>query len=368
MRIAIALSHFWPTVGGAERQMFELARRWARAGCRVTVFTRKLEGKPEKEEVEGIEIRRSIRPVELGPLFGASFVASLTGSLLRSKSSWDVAVAGQAPWEAAALGLVHSMTGKPTVVRLANTGEFGDLYQCYQSRAAAQLIKLVRANSIFVTLCNDGRDELVRFGCRPRQIERVPNGVDVEQFRPPARPADDRAQTVLWVGRLAEQKNPFLAVRAWEELNRQGCYRLLIAGDGPLAEQLRCFVQQRRIKGVELLGHCQDIVSLYHRAGVFLLTSRSEGCSNALLEAMACGLCPVVSDIGPNRDVVLPSGAGLTVSGDERAWARALRDVLENKSEQRRLGQAARQYVCQHHDINRIADRWLGLLKSLLTG
>src|SRR3569623_1705396 len=74
LRIAICLSHFHPTVGGAERQIFQLAERWAEWGHEPLVITRRLAGQPSRELISGIEIRRAISTVSLGPLFGLSFL------------------------------------------------------------------------------------------------------------------------------------------------------------------------------------------------------------------------------------------------------------------------------------------------------
>ncbi len=368
MRIAIALSYFWPIVGGAERQMLSLGQRWAQAGCAVTGFTRPVAGRPRLERVGGVLIRRTVVTVERGPLFGLSFLSSLASSLLAARRSWDIAIAGQAPWEAVATGLVAAALRRPTVARLANTGEFGDLCQCYRARGGSILAKLVRKNTAFVTLCEEGKSELQRFGCPPSRVRHLTNGVDLDVFRPPDRPAPDRARRVLFAGRLTEQKNPLKALRAWHLLGASNRYKLIVAGTGPLAGQVREFVAERNVSGVELIGRCDNMLELYRRAGIFLLTSRSEGCSNALLEAMACELCPVVSDIGPNREVVEHERSGLVVSGDEWAWAAALARLLERPAEQRALAAAARQRLAQRHEIQRVAELWLDMLRRLTAG
>ena len=82
LRIAICLSHFHPTIGGAERQLLQLARYWTAWGHRVYVFTRPMAGQTRRETVDGIEIRRSLHTLSLGPLFGVTFIGRLTASLL----------------------------------------------------------------------------------------------------------------------------------------------------------------------------------------------------------------------------------------------------------------------------------------------
>ena len=93
-RIGIALSLFPPVVGGAELLLLELARRWVRRGHATTVFTRNHPDAPTHETIEGIAVDRSIRTVNVGPLFGLSFVASLIRTIRRHRDDFDVLVFG----------------------------------------------------------------------------------------------------------------------------------------------------------------------------------------------------------------------------------------------------------------------------------
>src|SRR5690606_35801863 len=115
-RVCIALSHFYPTPGGAENQMLELARQWAQWGHAPLVLTRAMRGQPRRQTYEGIEIRRVIRPVDAGPIFGASFIGSLARAFIHFRRRYDVVVTGQVPWEAVASGMVCPMLEKPSAV------------------------------------------------------------------------------------------------------------------------------------------------------------------------------------------------------------------------------------------------------------
>jgi L-malate glycosyltransferase len=135
---------------------------------------------------------------------------------------------------------------------------------------------------------------------------------------------------------------------------------LLIAGDGPVAASLPALVAESRLRNVQLLGPRHDLPRLYHQATVFVLPSLSEGCSNALLEAMASGLCPVVTDIGGNRALVTDHVNGRLVEADnDRDLGAALGEVLSNAALRRQLAAAAREHVVSHHEINTVSDRYL---------
>jgi glycosyltransferase involved in cell wall biosynthesis len=366
LRIAICLAHFHPVVGGAERQMFQLAQRWAKWGHEPVVFTRVAPGQPHREFVEGVEICRVIRTWPLGPLFGLSFIGSLAARLVRSARRFDVVLDGQVPWEAVATGLVCPVLGKHSVVVPASTGPTGDIRQIVDAKGSWLLRRLVLNNDLFVALSSEAHAELLRLGCRAGRICRIGNGVDLERFHPRAEGSRQRAQTVLFVGRLVPAKNLEVLLGAWRRLNAAGKYRLLIAGDGPLAGELRRRADRQALRDVQFLGQVDDVPSLHLQADTFVLPSLSEGCSNALLEAMASGLCPVVSRVPGNTDLIRDGFNGLLCDrGDEVRLATALKRALEDTGLRRRLGDRARAYVVTHHDLDRVASKLLDAFEML---
>ncbi|HVX61363.1 MAG TPA: glycosyltransferase family 4 protein [Pirellulales bacterium] len=371
LRIAVCLSHFHPTVGGAERQLFQLAERWARWGHEPLVITRRLDGQPACEIVSGIEIRRTITTVSAGPLFGLTFLASLTAHLVRYARRYDAVLAGQAPWEAVAAGLAAPLLGKPSIVRLASVGPRGDVAQLRRAKGSGLWRRLALRNGLFLAPSEAACQELAELGCPAERIRRFTNGVDVERFRPPgeqdAGAAAERDRTVIFVGRLSEEKNPRAVLRVWKKLNGIGRHRLLMVGGGPQAESLAAYARQESLNNVEFLGQRSDVPDLYRQAAVCVQPSPHEGCSNALLEAMASGVCPVVSRVPGNLELVEHGVNGLTVAlDDDEAWATTLARVLEDVSLRQRLSQAARQRVIERHDLDRIARDYLELFAELL--
>lgn len=366
LRVAICLAHFHPVVGGAERQMLQLAQRWARWGHEPVVFTRRVPGLPQREFVDGVEIRRVIRTVSLGPLFGLSYIASLAAQLVRHAGRFDVVLDGQIPWEAVATGLVCPLLGKQSMVMPASTGPAGDVRQIVAAKGSWLLRRLVLNNQRFLALSAEAADELADLGCRAREIRHCGNGVDLSRFKPAAKRSPESERTVLWVARLVAAKNPHVLLRAWQKLNRQGKYRLLLAGDGPLLAELRQFVDHERLSNVQFLGTVDDVPSLHRQAGVFCLPSYGEGCSNALLEAMASGLCPVVSRVSGNIDLVRDGVNGLLFDDDDDSQlAATLARALEDAPLRRRLSAAARAHVAARHDLDRVAENILGEFEEL---
>ncbi|HEV3020810.1 MAG TPA: glycosyltransferase family 4 protein, partial [Pirellulales bacterium] len=369
MRIAVCLSHFHPTVGGAERQLFQLAERWAAWGHAPVVLTRSVSGSPRREVIQGIEIRRVISTIPVGPLFGATFLATLTGSLVRLAPRYDVVLAGQGPWEAVACGLAAPWLRKPSVVRIASVGPRGDVAQLTQARASGVWRRAVRRNALFLAPSERAFEELVEYGFPTAKIRRLANGVNVERFCPPApaEAAPQRERTALFVGRLSAEKNPLAVLRAWKHLGRGQDCRLVIAGAGPLAESLAAYARQESLANVELLGHCHDMPAVYRRASICVQTSPHEGCSNALLEGMAAGLCPVASRVPGNVDLVDHEHDGLLVAlDDDRELAGALERLFFDSALREQLAAAARRRVVERHSLDRVARQYVAIFEELL--
>jgi glycosyltransferase involved in cell wall biosynthesis len=135
--------------------------------------------------------------------------------------------------------------------------------------------------------------------------------------------------------------------------------RAAIVGDGSLRgelEQLSCRLGLER--NVRFLGHRVDVPDWLRRARIFVLTSDSEGLPLAVMEAMACGLPPVVSRVGDLADLVEHGTSGYLVEPeDETRFAAIILDLL--RDEQRRLTIAgAAHSAAAQHEIRRAAQRW----------
>jgi glycosyltransferase involved in cell wall biosynthesis len=114
------------------------------------------------------------------------------------------------------------------------------------------------------------------------------------------------------VGRLAEVKNQTFLVSAFLDLwqqspAKQDDLKLVIIGDGILMPKLKDKVSQAKAEhAVWFAGRRDNVSELMNQIDVFVLPSLAEGVSNTLLEAMACGVPYIATDVGGNADLVLP--------------------------------------------------------------
>jgi glycosyltransferase involved in cell wall biosynthesis len=193
----------------------------------------------------------------------------------------------------------------------------------------------------------------------------VHNGV-----RPPAPPTElNRADTrgefgiagaepaAIWVGSLHDHKDPLAAVRAAELAS----VTLLVVGDGPLRSQVERTAKQH----VRVFGHRDDVPRLLAAADFFVLTSRHEGFSFSLLEAMASGLPAVITDLPENVEAVGETGVVVPV-GDEAALAAALQRVAANEGERAALGEQASHRVAVHFSAEAMIGRTSAIYDDVL--
>jgi glycosyltransferase involved in cell wall biosynthesis len=218
--------------------------------------------------------------------------------------------------------------------------------------AEAQLALVVTAASRTICVSDTERavvTELVG-PSRARRVITIPNGVSVNH----PRVGNDRtrvraelgipepALVGIWVGALDARKDPLTAIRAAEEASTA----LLVVGDGPLRSQ----VERAAGNAIRVLGAREDIPALLRSADFFVLSSSREGLAFSLLEAMATGLPPVVTDLPENLEVIgeTIAAAGMAVRvGGVPAFAAAFARLRDARTREE-LGAEAIRRVAEH--------------------
>lgn len=176
------------------------------------------------------------------------------------------------------------------------------------------------------------------------------------------------APLVLFAGRLAEQKRIDVLVKALDLLQHiQPDLRAVIAGDGPLRDQLEGLARSYRLtERVRFLGHRNDVSRLMAAADVVVLPSSYEGLPNLILEAMRHSK-PVVATAAPGTtEVVVDGETGILVPiGSPQPMAHALRDVIRDPALANRLGAAGRARVQTEFRLDTMIEQFGALYESL---
>jgi glycosyltransferase involved in cell wall biosynthesis len=396
-RVLMIIDQFHPLVGGAERQALLLALRLRARACQVSVLTRRVSGDlPADDVVEGLVVHRVPGRAggKVGKLVG---LAGASWFLARRAREFDVVHChGMNPVEWSA-GLANVLHKKPYIVKIVTPDFLRFTSQRVRTglalrmaQAGAPLLRQLRLGFFrrahrVIGLTEDIVDALRAAGID--QAACIPNGVDVAAFAPLA-PADRRATRLrlglpedglvfVFAGRLVGGKNVLLLARAWARVHAPGSpHRLVILGAGgtdPLSEEpeLRQLISELRLEdSVVLAGQVADVRPHLQSSDVFVLPSLFEGLSNALLEAMACGLAIIASDIPANRGLLAGANgpdAGLLFSPtDSVALEHHLRALLAAPDRVRTLGRAARDRVERTLSIDAVADKYLELYRTAM--
>lgn len=201
-------------------------------------------------------------------------------------------------------------------------------------------------------------------------IRKIPNGIRVRGRSLPTAPALPDAvqesaskEVVLGaVGRLAPVKGYSYLLTAMQEVAAQYPHcRLIIAGDGPLRQELESLRDRLGLgQIVHFAGFLENMEEFFKRIDVFLMPSLSEGLPMALLEAMACGKVCIASEVGGIPEVMTSPDVGILVPpAQPSALAKAVLSVIRDGDGRRMMGEKARQVIVQRFSVERMAADYL---------
>ena len=198
---------------------------------------------------------------------------------------------------------------------------------------------------------------VVGLGVPADRVVVVPNHVDTDLFRPAdpaATPGDDGPIRLRFVGRLVEQKNPLALIEALRGLP----VVLEVAGDGPLrtamAEAAATAGVAIDLHGVIDFPHLPAFLTGGH---IFVMASLYEGHPKALLEAMACGLAVVATDVDGVRQVVAHDRTGLLCAPTPEGLRTAVTRLIADPALRHRLGAAARTRILDTVPLSAAVDQ-----------
>lgn len=380
MKILMISPQFKPLVGGYERACERLAVALAATGNYVTVCAEQRDKSwPKQEKLNSVEIRRWWCLYK--PKFHViTSLLGLAGFLLRNGRGFDVWHVHQYGMHAALAVAIGKMLRRPVAVKLTSTGSHGLSATLATARLGALQRWAHRRLSACVAVSEEAVAEAVAFGIPPSRVVEIPNGMDISTIAPVApeerafvRQAlglDPSRNVCLFLGRLAPPKNPLGLLQAWALLKPRLTqpWTLVIVGDGPLRDEVKRKVSALDLEAdVLLAGESKQVPKWLAVADLFVLSSLTEGMANALLEAMACGLPSVVTQVSGMDQLVRLPQTGLVVPIDKpEALALALLSLHADPERRKQMGQRAREIIIRRFAIDKIAHEHLRMYERLL--
>jgi L-malate glycosyltransferase len=224
------------------------------------------------------------------------------------------------------------------------------------------LLKTVKSFDVIIVMGKKAKEFFVDKHIKSK-IWIVPGGFDGIKFN---NNETSPTRDFILVGRLSEIKRVDVFLRTISLLKaKKEDISATIVGDGPIRLELERLSSELKIgENVEFVGHQANVEEYLKTAKVFVLTSDSEGLSQAMMEAMLCGLPAVVSDVGDLSDIVNNGINGYLVPNRKpEDFAEYIDKILSNPEALRNFSRAARNTALKY-EIENVANVWSGILEN----
>lgn len=245
-------------------------------------------------------------------------------------------------------GLIAWRLGPPFIISLrgSDVPGYNSRFRLFDHLVFTRLNRLLWRRARAVIANSEGLRRLALKTAPNQPIKVIPNGVDTEEFLPVSVPVK-RPFTILSASRLIRRKGIEYLIEGFSGfLMNNKIARLVLVGSGDLEPILRRRVEELGISSAVdfrgVVAHAQ-MPTVYQSADVFVLPSLNEGMSNAILEAMACGLPVVTTDTGGAAELVDRRNGIIIQKENAAAITRALREVAAAPGQGVALGLASRQ-------------------------
>ncbi len=204
-----------------------------------------------------------------------------------------------------------------------------------------------------------------KYDVPPDRMTVIPNHVDTDLFQPGPN-IQKQPNSVVAVGRLDKVKQLDLLLRACSKI--PDC-RLTLIGEGSEKQNLMSLAKELGIP-LDLPGNLphEDLPGMISKHRVYAITSSREGHSKSLIEAMACGMPSVVTNVPGLRTAVRDGVDGILAEPDERSIREAITRLFDDPVLCTSLGKEARAVIIKNYSQEKILHREKELLTSLLTG
>jgi len=379
---------------GTASFVFELSKRLAQQGSEVIVLAPHHEGSQLKEDMDGVEIhrfpyfypRRYQRLCYEGgilPNLERSHLAKLqVPSLALSELIYALALVKReridlihSHWIIPS-GLVGAICRKVLRKPLVVTVHAGDVFPLVRKKYLRSVGRIVLNSCDVCTVNSSATGDAVRVVAgSTKRIEIIPMGVDLEVFSKNAIPLDQDSEAeggeriILFVGRLAEKKGINYLIEAMPTiLHHIPEARLVIVGYGPERGRLEGLVGELGLHDkVAFAGEVPnaELVRYYQKAHLLVLPSivdsrgDTEGLGIVILEAMACGVPVVASNVGGIPDIIEPNWNGfLSKPGNPPDIADKVVELLSDKRLRERLSQNAIETVRGSFSWEAVAEKF----------
>jgi len=372
---------YYPIIGGSERQLQHLSKKLASGNFNVFILTKKYKKLCKFEIVDDIPVYRlrTIGKGFKGKFSMFTFIINCSLFLIKNKKKYDVIhIHGASPFGSIA-AFIGKRLSKKVILKIATGGKYGDLAGLKTSLFGNFQKKLYKKYcDIYIAISLQLREELINSGFDENKIYNIPNGVDSHLFRPVNVQKKENIKSqlslssqniVTFVGRLVQRKGIDILLKSWPKvLKKFPNSHLIIIGSGPNEKSFKILSKVINCENsVSFKGNIDNIIPYLQCSDIFVLPSRSEGLSNALLEAMATGLPVIATNIGGTLDIIKNGYNGIIVKKeDPKQLSEAIIKILKDKDLAEILRKNARKSAIKNYSLQSISEKYIEIYKYLL--
>nr|WP_292246280.1 glycosyltransferase [Mesorhizobium sp.] len=375
IRILLVLSTYFPeSYGGAEQQTRRFARALVERGVSTTILAPRLShSTPKRSAIDGVPIER-LR-LHAAPNLGGrhmlsflSWCVQLVIWMLRRRDEFDVVHIIHGRLHAVPAALAGALLRKPVLAKMGRGGRCFDLDVVREKkivgRWASSMIK--RHVTAFIANSRQIAGDLKRHGIEADRIHLIPNGIDLPVKRR-REPSTDGTRRFICLGRIEPEKCLELMIDAFAALPAGAKTQLTVLGDG----QCRIALEEQTVRlglsgRVKFVGAVEDVFPFLRKADFYLSTSVSEGMSNALLEAMSCGVVPIITDVSGASDIVEHGRSGFLARSHVEYGGLLLRALGLSEAERDAMARRAIRTVAARFSMESVATRQMSLIATLM--
>lgn len=396
MKICMLIDRFYPVIGGSENQAQQLSEQLIKKGVEVFVVTRRIQPEMKRFEYIGeIPVYR-FSPCGLTRYADYLTAVKIMQFLAENKEKYDIIhVHGVGNLGAVAV-IISKIYKKRCIIKLGTAGDIkGVQLEGAKISLVVRMLKklfpifkirryILKKADIFISVSSETSKELFEYKFSKNNSRLIPNSIDMNKFHAVAQEEKMRLRKdlhlpqnkfiVTFAGRLVYRKGVDILLRALEKI-LQDCIAIyvLIIGSGrnqidSCEKELKDFVAKSGLKRfVKFTGEVSNIQKYLQASDIFVLPSRREGLSNALLEAMACGLPVIATRISGNIDVVKDKENGKLISIDDvEELAHAVLSLINDKSTLIVLGKKSRKTTVERFSLDVATERYYNLYCQII--
>jgi glycosyltransferase involved in cell wall biosynthesis len=172
---------------------------------------------------------------------------------------------------------------------------------------------------------------------------------------------------LISVANLVPYKDYFTVLKVLRKLRNEGLdFHYLILGDGPLREEIKNYIKNHGLeKNTTIVGVVEDVYVYLKVSDIFIHSSKGEGCSNAILEAMTAGLPVIATDTGGTSEIVNPMFGRLFAYQDSKQLYTYLKEFVFDRKKLHKLGGHAKEEITLKYTTEKMMSNYYNILDSI---